>query len=351
MKKLCFAIPTWNRAKKLEICVREIAKQIIELGKQDQIGIFVSDNCSEDDTPKVLARLKREYPFLDYQRLNKHVDTANSGEASGRGAQGEYLWLFGDDDILLKDGLRIVWHILETKKPTLIHAGNGWLKPHSYKIYEGTVLEFCNKMGFNQFIGWATSVIVSKEKYLEMVDCPDYEQFKKASFSHVLGLLYVATTDYAVVIDHPICEPMEPQTEEDMKRWDRENIGWRYFLTVDGLKILFQKGILKEKLKPMFFRYLNYYLWDRFITHMIITNVSESPYPEKGWELILAMADMIDDPDMAKRIRTNTISAYQLCATRKSLINQINAIETILKGIVEETNKTIFELGWAGGEK
>ncbi|MGB9891789.1 glycosyltransferase, partial [Thermodesulfovibrio yellowstonii] len=58
MKKLCFAIPTWNRAKKLEICVREMARQIIELRKQDEIGIFVSDNCSDDDTPKVLAKLK-----------------------------------------------------------------------------------------------------------------------------------------------------------------------------------------------------------------------------------------------------------------------------------------------------
>jgi len=58
MKKLCFAIPTWNRANKLERCVREMARQIIELGRQDEIGIFVSDNRSDDDTPQVLAKLR-----------------------------------------------------------------------------------------------------------------------------------------------------------------------------------------------------------------------------------------------------------------------------------------------------
>lgn len=63
------------------------------------------------------------------------------------------------------------------------------------------------------------------------------------------------------------------------------------------------------------------------------------------------MADMIDDTDMAKRIRSNTISAYQLCATRNTLINQITAINTILNGIINETNKQIFEMGWAGGQK
>lgn len=351
MKKLCFAIPTWNRAKKLEICVREMARQIIELGKQDEIGIFVSDNCSDDDTPKVLAKLKKEYPFLDYCRLEKHVDSADSIEAVMRRAEGEYLWLFGDDDILLKDGLRIVWHNVNTKPATVIHAGNGWLKPHSHKIYEGNVLEFANKMGFNQFIGWATSVILKKEKINEMVELPNYTKYKEAAYTHVLGILHVAYHEPAVVIDFPICQPMETQTTEDIKRWEMENIGWRYFITVEGLQILFQLGILKEKLKPMFFKYLTYYLWDRFITNMIAQELIGKPFPSKGWDLILAMADMIDDTDMAKRIRSNTISAYQLCATRNTLINQITAINTILNGIINETNKQIFEMGWAGGQK
>lgn len=348
MKKLCFAIPTWNRAKKLEICVREIAKQIIELGKQNEIGIFISDNCSDDATPKVLAMLKKEYPFLDYCRLNRHVEARYNFESVFQKADCEFLWTFGDDDILLKDGLRMVWHVLNTKQASVIHAGNGWLKPHSYKTYERTVFEFANKMGFNQFIGWMTSVILKKELILKMMKLPQWDKYTEASFTHVLGILHIATYDPAVVIDFPICQPMNQQTAEDIKRWEAENIGWRYFITVEGLQILFQLGILKEKLKPMFFKYLTYYLWDKFITNMIAQELIGKPFPSKGWDLILAMADMIDDMDMAKRIRSNTISAYQLCATRNTLINQITTINTILNGIINETNRQIFEMGWAG---
>ena len=350
MKKLCFSIPSWNRAKKLEICVREIAKQIIELGEQDNIGIFVSDNCSNDDTPRVLAKLKREYPFLDYCRLDKHTTARYNFESVFKNSQGEYLWFFGDDDILLKDGLRMVWHILKTKEADVIHAGNGYLKPHSYKIYEGTVLEFANKMGFNQFIGWMTSVIVKQEIVQQILQLHQWDKYTEAAFAHVLGILHVASYAPAVVIDFPICEPMEPQTEEDIKRWEAENIGWRYFITVEGLQILFQLGIFKEKLKPMFFRYLTYYLWDRFLTNMVAGELVGKPFSSKGWDLILAMTDMIDDIDMAKKIRNATIATYQLCETRKNLINQINAVNTILQGIFNETNRPIFEMGW-GGEK
>ncbi|HHW21220.1 glycosyltransferase family 2 protein [Thermodesulfovibrio thiophilus] len=351
MKKLCFAIPTWNRAKKLERCVREMARQIIELGRQDEIGIFVSDNRSDDDTPQVLAKLKRQYSFLDYCRLDKHTDARYNFESVCRNAPGEFLWIFGDDDTLLKDGLRLVWHVLNTKEAVIIHAGNGWLKPHSYKIYEGTVLEFANKMGFNQFIGWITAIVIKKEIIRQMMELREWDKYTEASFSHALGILHVATHEPAVVIDFPICEPMEPQTKEDIKRWEQENIGWRYFITVEGLQILFQLGILKEKLNPLFFKYLNYYLWDRFITNMIATELVGKPFPSKGWDLILAMADMIDDIEMAKNIRNCVITSYQLCNTRNILLNQITAINTILKGVIDEANIPIFEPGWAGGQK
>ncbi len=354
MKKLCFAIPTWNRAKKLERCVKEMARQIIELGKQNEIGIFVSDNCSNDDTPNVLAKLKKEYPFLDYCRLDRHTEARYNFETVFQKADGEYLWIFGDDDILLKDGLKMVWHVLNTKEATLIHAGNGWLKPHSYKIYEDTVLELSNKMGFNQFIGWMTSVIIKKSVLLQMLKLPQWDKYVEAAFAHTVGILHVAAYDRAVVIDFPICQPMEQQTEEDIKRWQMENMGWRYFLTIEGLQILFQIGILKEKLRPMFFKYLTYYLWDRFIVQMIASELeilTEGKLPDKGWDLILAMADMIDDEGFSKKIKTTAISAYQLCKTRNLLFSQIKAIDVILNGIIQETNSPIFNPGWAGGEK
>jgi len=354
MKKLCFGIPTWNRAKKLEICIREMARQIIEVGKEEEIGIFVSDNCSNDHTPRVLAKLKKEYPFLEYTRLSTHKAGIVNFVNLYKNASGEYLWVFGDDDILLKDGLKMVWQVLNSKEASLIHAGNGWLKPHSYKIYEGTVLEFANKMGFNQFIGWITSILIKKDLLLKMINLPQWDKYCESSFAHVLGILHVAAYEPAIVIDFPICEPMEPQTEEDIKRWQKGNMGWRYFLTVEGLQVLFKEGILKEKLKPMFFRYLNYYLWDRFIVQMTLSELgkmAEGKFAEKGWDLIIAMTEMIDDEGLAEKVRATTLSVKRLCKLRNLLAEELKEIDTTLSKILEDTNKSIFELGWAGGQK
>ena len=54
MKKLRFQIRSWNRAKKLEICIRRIAEEVVKIGKQDECVIFVIDNHSSDETPRVL---------------------------------------------------------------------------------------------------------------------------------------------------------------------------------------------------------------------------------------------------------------------------------------------------------
>jgi len=345
MKKLCFAIPTWNRAKKLEKCILSIANQILELGEQNNIGIFVSDNASTDDTPKVLSKLKKKFPFLEYTRLNKHVDIADSGEIAYRLAQGEYLWIFGDDDILLKDGLKAVWHILNTKNAHLIHAGNGFLTPHSYKIYEGSVLEFANKMGFNQFIGWATSIIIKKDILIQYMSLPQYPKYKESAYTHVLGILHVASNSPAVVLDFPICQPIEPQTLEDVKRWEKENIGWRYFLTVEGLKLLFQAGIFKEKLPSLFFKYLDFYLWDRFIIVMIFTHLTDNPYPEKGWKLTLDIADMLKDENMANYIKKRVNEARKLCEQRKFLLSQYEKVYKNLQKLYITLNNPMFENG------
>ncbi|QER42866.1 glycosyltransferase family 2 protein [Thermodesulfobacterium sp. TA1] len=345
MKKLCFAIPTWNRAKKLEKCILSIANQILELGEQNNIGIFVSDNASTDDTPKVLSKLKKKFPFLEYTRLNKHVDTADSGEIAYRLAQGEYLWIFGDDDILLKDGLKAVWHILNTKNAHLIHAGNGFLTPHSYKIYEGSVLEFANKMGFNQFIGWATSIIIKKDILIQYMSLPQYPKYKESAYTHVLGILHVASNSPAVVLDFPICQPIEPQTSEDVKRWALNNIFWRTILTIKGFKILFDLGILKEKVNPMFFKYDRFYFWDRCIFYMINSHLTGCPFPDEGWDLILSISDMIDNEEMAEIIKNRVMESREQCETLKKINMQIKEIQNTLNEMLKEHSRKIFEWG------
>ena len=385
MKKLRFQIRTWNRAKKLEICVRRIAEEIKKIGKEDECVIFVIDNHSTDETPKVLKSLQKEIPFLVTYRYPKWCSVEEwlpIPEEVLKKVDAEFVWVWGDDDILLKDTLPIVWKVLNSKEAencAVIHAAQSRLTPHSYKIYYGTVIEFFNLMGFNQFVGWITSIIWGKElvdKYLDSQNrltiqekCPYYSDFSKTAFPHVLLILYFACYSPAIVIDYPIAEPMEVGDPDTAERWERENIGWRYFSFIKGLKVMFDGGILKEKLKPGFFKYLTYNLWDRFLCEMIASRIgiyTRNPRPDEGWEIILNIADLIDDPTIGKQIRINVYFAKELCKRYQALKQEVETIsdgqkekkeklQRVLNDLhqkmlflLNEINKPIFETGWAG---
>ncbi len=335
MTKLCFAIPTWNRAQKLAQCVENIGRQIAEDGVD--AAIYISDNASDDDTPNVIASLKKKYPFISSVRQDENVGTlANVAHVLGH-ADGDYIWMMGDDDLVLPGGVKLIEGQLDDDEFAVVHAGMGWFKPHSGNIYESTVVGFANKMGFNQFIGWISSDIIRQDIARKMVSIPEWAEYQNNAFPHVCALLHVAAYEKAKVIDAPVANPMEAQTEEDIKRWADENVGWKYVLTVDGLKSLQDNGIIKEKYKPSLFKYLQFYLWDRFVVNMIAQELSGSPWPDKGWENILAMADMIDDLDMSKRIRTTCQQAMatieqlraakaQVARTQQSLANLANLV-------------------------
>lgn len=348
MKKLCFGIPTWNRGVKLERCIRTMIQQIIETQSSHLVGIFVSDNCSDDDTPIRLNKLRTEFPgIIETYRPDHHRENGHDNfEIVFRNTPSEYIWIFGDDDYLLPGGLKAVLNVvLQNKNPGYIHAGHGWLKPHSGNIYSGTLVSFANKMGYNQLMGWITSMIIRRDVAHAMVNLSQWPTYKECSFPITSGLLHVNAHLPSIIIDHPIAEPMEAQTKEDIERWAKGNTAWRYFLLVDSLKIIFQEGRLTEKLKPGFFKYLNYYLWDRFTVNMIAGHLSGTPFPDKGWDNILLMSEMVDDINTAKQIRNSVNTARKLCELHGTLKGQISGIEQVLVNMANETNKPVLPLG------
>jgi hypothetical protein len=135
---------------------------------------------------------------------------------------------------------------------------------------------------------------------------------------------------------------MGNQEKEDLDRWQKENIGWRYFLLIDTFKYMFDKGILVNKFKPKFFQYLNYYIWDRFIINMISSEIRDSNFPEKGWSNILLISEMIDDLEVRKNIRIKSELVRMLCNDRKVLIESIKKNEQRLLGVANESSQPVL---------
>lgn len=356
MKKLCFTTRTWNRAEVLELTVESRASEIVKYGLERDVCIFIIDNHSDDQTPKVCKRLQRKYPFIVVWRSpqwKKQEDLFDIPTEVLKKIEAEFYWCFGDDDILLKDTLPIVWKVLNSKEASetiLIHSGHALLTPYSYKIYSGSILEFSNFMGYNQFIGWGASIILNHKAKLDLLysKFPKdffekyYKQYRTAAFSYVLTILHLHCDDKALVIDYPICKPLKHTDPKTAERWESENVGWRYFLFAKFLKMMYDEGILKKKLRANFFKYLTHYLWERFLGEMIASRLgiyTRNPRPEEGWDYTLGIADIIEDEIVSEEIRHKVKKARKLCEEYEKIQKEIEA-----KSSMKNTPKVQNEL-------
>jgi glycosyltransferase involved in cell wall biosynthesis len=104
---LSLCVPTYNRAAMLELMLGSLCSQAAQI--RDDVEIVVSDNCSPDRTPQVVATAARVYPIASY-RNEANVGSRNFLLAVER-ATGEYAWVLGDDDLVFAGALR---HVMDT---------------------------------------------------------------------------------------------------------------------------------------------------------------------------------------------------------------------------------------------
>lgn len=170
--KLTIAIPTYNRAMKLEECVKCAVRQSV--GKP--VEILVSDNASSDGTEALMKRLSNEYK-ISYFRNEENIGPDRNFLSCYERAKGSYVMLLGDDDFLL-DGA--VDSILECvgKDPVAIYINSSSLKLESPLVYvrplmeEQGILCFENKDDFFAHIGiYITfmSAMVLRTEYVQNI--------------------------------------------------------------------------------------------------------------------------------------------------------------------------------------
>lgn len=105
-KLLTIAIPTFNRAAFLQLCLDELAPQVVELAAD--VEILISDNASTDGTAKLVADHAKQNPAIRYVRNPDNIGSDRNIAQCFNLAQGRYVLIFGDDDIVLRGSLEII---------------------------------------------------------------------------------------------------------------------------------------------------------------------------------------------------------------------------------------------------
>lgn len=108
--RLSVAIPTYNRGSFLQENLRSLASQIAVL--DEPVEVVVSDNASTDDTQAIVAAHIADVGPITYFRNATNLGMDENADLAIRRSRGEYVLLFGDDDMLEPDALATILQCL-----------------------------------------------------------------------------------------------------------------------------------------------------------------------------------------------------------------------------------------------
>ena len=115
---LSICIPTYNRADKLD---KNLNLLINAIGKHENIEIFISDNCSSDNTKSIVSQYLSLTNIINYHRNNENIGPDKNFLQCFKLAKGKYIWLLGDDDYVLGESLPRIIAVLSKGEYGLVH--------------------------------------------------------------------------------------------------------------------------------------------------------------------------------------------------------------------------------------
>ncbi|MDO5526720.1 MAG: glycosyltransferase family A protein [Prevotella sp.] len=96
-KTLSVVIPTLNRYEYLK---RTLALMLPQVERnQDKVELVICNNASKDETDDYMKSIVAVYPFVQYHYFDEYVEVGDSLIRSVGQSNGEYVVLWGDDDI------------------------------------------------------------------------------------------------------------------------------------------------------------------------------------------------------------------------------------------------------------
>ena len=344
---LTFCVPTWNRQREVEVCIRSIAEQI--KASIRSVTIIVQDDCSTDGTRSSIEALQQAYPgIIEYRCTEKRTDYSAAFKSLFTAPSAEWVWTFGDDDQLEPGALDRILPILTETDAQFLHCVEKGRESGSNRMFRGKLLALCNSFGWLDMTGFITCNIVRGDKLRQSAESPYWKQYAKSAFAQSCALLEVLQDEQSALIDVPLVSTQNAsQTQECVDRWAADRIGERYMLVADCLELMFDEGILKNKLKKAFFRYQNYHLWDRHITYFIADYVNQGLMrPSSDWDSQAKLAKFLYDDLFATALVGEIEMVRGLITLHSYLESNLGGIKAEIEAVSARRGESSYPWGY-----
>jgi abequosyltransferase len=168
---LTIAIPTFNRAKYLRESLSTLFGQLLV---QPRVELLISDNASTDETPAVIEEFENRGLKMHYLRNEINLGPDANFLRCFEQASGKYMWLLGDDDVVLPGGMNKILSLLATADYALVFLcpysfHSDYLAERQHDRFQRFAqilpngLPFIRKVGI--MITFTSGIIVNKDRY------------------------------------------------------------------------------------------------------------------------------------------------------------------------------------------
>lgn len=197
---LSLCIPTYNRAPYLRQLLESIT-QSIPPGCQD-LEIVISDNASTDDTASVILEYQQRLP-IHVSRTEATIHAEDNFRRVTKMASGRYLWLFGDDDLLLPRTFTELLPALSSKTADYFVLNFDMMSADGRHCVQRAVMGTKNNRSivnkdellgnYGMLLGLISSVIFRRELF-QGVTREDFEKYSAPGFSFFYVVMLIASS-------------------------------------------------------------------------------------------------------------------------------------------------------------
>lgn len=117
--KLSIGIPTYNRCDYLD----RLLSLLFEEEKISGVEIVISDNASEDSTESIVKKWQKKLLNINYVKNKKNIGFDKNLENTIKNANGEYIWILGDDDGIVRGSISKLLDSINAKEDVIILNG------------------------------------------------------------------------------------------------------------------------------------------------------------------------------------------------------------------------------------
>jgi glycosyltransferase involved in cell wall biosynthesis len=345
---IAFVIPTWKRPKQLEVCVDSIASQITE---GDGVRIHIVQDGERPETVEAVAKVQEKYPFVIVTK-NEHSDYSAAFRAMFRAEpEADWVWTFGDDDMLRPGGLKFALEQLPNWQDlSFIHIAE--LKRASgASIFAraSCLLDLCNELGWIEMTGFISGNLTRGHLLAKAAETPNWRAYSKSAFVQSAALLETLCNEPCAFMDIPVFTSQDSeQTGESIATWNEQNISVRYLHIVDAIELMLEQGILKKKVRPKFFRYLTGTMWDRFLSFFTTDFLKDKwLWDDEAWGRVVRFAQFIDDETAAKQLIEDVEAVKGMALLCSFMDRNAEGIRTELKAILARRDAGIYPYSFA----